>query len=313
MKKKLLALFITVAIFCIIFRNIDLNLFRDYVSRINFQYLAVALAYFFVYPLVGIERWRAMINLKYRLPFWDALKIYYIGETLNLALPSKAGDLSKGYFLKKAGISSFTYGMSSVFFEKLLDLLSVGFAFFIGLLFLKGGETIYPKIITILMFFLLIFFTFLNFDKMRWIKAILFKFKRRKLLKIFREITSFVGLIKRKHERFFLLGLMAVSILFWLGHLFQIFLFFKAANMEIRYSQVLFYVPIALIVASIPITIGGMGTRDLTLIGLLSAIAPREVIVLGGLLISLRYFVPASIGLLFIQDALEYVKIKRKK
>ena len=83
--------------------------------------------------------------------------------------------------------------------------------------------------------------------------------------------------------------------------------------MEIRYTQVLFYVPIALIVASIPVTIGGMGTRDLTLIGLLSPLAPREIIVLGGLLISLRYFIPASIGLLFIQDALEYVKIKRKK
>jgi uncharacterized membrane protein YbhN (UPF0104 family) len=88
----------------------------------------------------------------------------------------------------------------------------------------------------------------------------------------------------------------------------QIFFFFKAANMPISYAQVLFYVPVAILVSLVPITVAGMGTRDLTLIGLLSPLMPRELIVLGGLLISLRYFIPALVGACFIRDGLEFIR-----
>lgn len=313
MKKKLFALGITVLIFILIFKNIDIQAFRTAFLNINWFYLSLALGYFFIYPIVGIERWRWMINLKHHLSFSEALKIYYIGETLNVALPSKAGDLSKGYFLKKAGITSFTYGMSSVVFEKLLDLMALGFSFLIGFIFFRSETVVYPKFLLMIGSFFLLFIGVLSLDRMRWIRAVLYRMKRRKLLRKCIEITGFIRMIKRKHRSLFLLALIAVSILFWMGHLFQIFLFFKAANMDVHYSQVLFLVPIALIVAAIPVTIGGLGTRDLTLIGLFSAIAPKETILVGSLLVSLRYFIPAAIGLLFIQDAVGYIRSKQKR
>ncbi len=312
MKKKLFALGVTVLIFVLIFKNIDIPAFRSAFWNINWLYLSLALGYFFIYPIVGIERWRWMINLKHHLPFREAFKIYYIGEALNVALPSKAGDLSKGYFLKKAGITSFTYGMSSVVFEKLLDLMALGFAFLIGFIFFRNETVVYPKFLLVIGLFFLLFIGFLSLDRIRCIQALLYRMKRKKLLKKCIEVTGFIRMIKHTHRSFFLFALIAVSILFWMGHLFQIFLFFRAANMEVHYLQVLFLVPIALIVAAIPVTIGGLGTRDLTLIGLFSSIAPKETILVGSLLISLRYFIPASIGLFFIKDAVGYIRSKRK-
>jgi len=311
MKKRFIALFFTVLIFVLIFRSINFHAFLDSLYHLNYGYLMAALAYFLIYPFIGIERWRSMVNIRFSLKFWEAFKIYFIGESLNLALPSKAGDLSKGYFLKKAGVSSFSYGLSTVVFEKLLDLLSLGFAFIIGFLLIRGGGEFIGKTVSIIVLFALAFIFFILLDKMRFLRVILYKFKFKKMLRSFREIISFVRIIKKDHHRILFFSLILVSILFWLGHLFQIWLFFKAANMDITYIQVLFYVPIAIFVALVPITIAGMGTRDAMLIFLLQSFIPRETIVLGGLLITLRYFIPASFGLLFIKDAVEYIKIKK--
>jgi len=128
MKKKLAALALTILLFILIFKNINLRTFQEAALEINWNYLIPALLYFLIYPFIGIERWRRMVALRHSFRFRDAFKIYFIGESLNLALPSKAGDLSKGYFLKKAQVSTYAFGMSSVVFEKFLDILSLGFA-----------------------------------------------------------------------------------------------------------------------------------------------------------------------------------------
>jgi len=310
MKKRFISLFVTLIIFVLIFRSIDFQVFLESLRNLNVGYLIAALSYFLVYPFIGIERWRSMVNIRFSLKFWEAFKIYFIGESLNLALPSKAGDLSKGYFLKKAGVSSFSYGLSTVVFEKLLDLLSLGFAFIIGFLLIRSGGEFIGKTLSIIVLFAAAFILFLLLDKMRFLRVILYKLKLKKILRSFREVISFVRIIKKDHHRILFFSLILVSILFWLGHLFQIWLFFKAVNMDITYIQVLFYVPIAIFVALIPITIAGMGTRDAMLIFLLQSFIPRETIVAGGLLMTLRYFVPASFGLLFIKDAVDYTKIK---
>jgi len=313
MKKRFISLFVTLIIFVLIFRSIDFQVFLESLRNLNVGYLIAALSYFLVYPFIGIERWRSMVNIRFSLKFWEAFKIYFIGESLNLALPSKAGDLSKGYFLKKAGVSSFSYGLSTVVFEKLLDLLSLGFAFIVGFLLIRSGGEFIGKTLSIIVLFAAAFILFLLLDKMRFLRVILYKLKLKKILRSFREVISFVRIIKKDHHRILFFSLILVSILFWLGHLFQIWLFFKAVNMDITYIQVLFYVPIAIFVALIPITIAGMGTRDAMLIFLLQSFIPRETIVAGGLLMTLRYFVPASFGLLFIKDAVDYTKIKNSQ
>lgn len=311
MKKRLISLFVTLLILFLIFRNISLASFAQAVSHINYFYLTMALLYFLVYPIVGIERWRWMVMVRHPFDFWTALKIYFIGETLNLALPSKAGDLAKGYFLKKAHVTSFAYGMSTVIFEKFLDLLAIGSAFLIGFMMVGIQGDIVGKMFFLSGFFLACFIVFLFLDKMRFIRALLFRLKMRKLLKAFRELVSFVIEIRKKHRFFLFCALIVTSIIFWLGHFFQIWLFFRAANMPLSYPETLFYAPIAMMAAFVPFTIAGLGAREAVLIVLLQGLMPREVIVLGGLLLSLRYIVPALIGLFFVEDALGYVRSKK--
>jgi uncharacterized protein (TIRG00374 family) len=313
MKKKLVSLAITAFIFVLIFRSIDLDAFWDALSRIDYFYFFLALGYFLVYPLIAIERWRRMVLVRHPFRFRDAFRMYFLGQTLNLVLPSKAGDLARGYFLKKKKISSLYFGTSTIVLEKFLDLLSIGFAFIVALIFLGGGGQAVSKTLMIIAVLFVFFIFFLFLDKIRFFRVILYRSDLDRVHKAFMEAISFVRIMKRTHNTPLFLILIITSVLFWLGHLMQVFFFFKAANMDISYMEVLFYVPIAIFVGMIPVTVAGMGTRDAAFIFLMQDFIPRATIVLGGLLFSLRYILPALFGLFFIRDAMDYLSWDRRK
>ena len=86
------------------------------------------------------------------------------------------------------------------------------------------------------------------------------------------------------------------SIFFWAGHIFQIYLFILAANIDITYSQALLYIPLVLIISLIPVSIAGFGTREISLLYFFEGLTSPENIVLASLMISLRYFIPGFLG-----------------
>lgn len=311
MKLKLIAIIIPIAIFTVIFLNIDIELFYENLKNLNLYFFIPALLYFFVYPIIGIERWRLLINTKYNLDFKTAFRIYFIGETLNIILPSKAGDISKAYFVKKFKGYSASYAVSTVVFEKILDLLAISTIFMVGFLLAKSSFGFLDIIFGFVIFVSLVFVMFVYFDKITIIKNTVYKLNKQKLINIYEDISEFIKNIRNKKS--LLLSIVLISVLFWAGHLFQIYLFFHAANVEIPYIEVIYYVPIAIIVGLVPITVGGIGTRDATLLVLLGGIYPAESIVLAGLLISLRYFIPGIIGMFFIRNYNKYAQeIKNK-
>lgn len=310
-KLKLVAIFIPIAIFTSIFLYIDVSLFLENVKNVNLYFFIPAILYFFIYPIIGIERWRLIVNTKYNLDFKTAFKIYFIGETLNLILPSKSGDISKAYFVKKFKGYSASYAVSTVVFEKVLDLMSIAIIFMVGFSLTKSSLDFLDIIFGFIMLVTLIFLIFVFFDKIALIRNIIYKVNKQRLISIYKGISEFLKNIRSKW--LLLLSIVLMSLIFWAGHLFQIYLFFHAANLEIPYSEVIYYMPIVIIISLVPITIGGLGTRDATLLVLLSATYSAESVVLAGMLISLRYFIPGIIGMFFIKNYSKYVlEVKNK-
>lgn len=300
-----------VAILTSIFFYIDVSIFLENLRNINLYFFIPALLYFLIYPIVGIERWRLMVNTEYDLDFKTALKIYFIGETLNLILPSKSGDISKAYFLKKFKGYSISYAASTVVLEKILDLVSISIIFMVGFSLVKSSlyflDIIYGFIILVSLLFLL----FVFFDKITFIKTVIYKINKKILIDIYKDIIRFLKNIRT--NKLLMLGIILLSLIFWVGHLFQMYLFFHAANVELLFSEVIFYMPVVIIVSLIPITVGGLGTRDVTLLFLLGATYSAEGVVLAGMLISLRYFIPGIIGMFFIKNYSKYVSEVKNK
>jgi len=91
------------------------------------------------------------------------------------------------------------------------------------------------------------------------------------------------------------------SLLLWLAHLFQIWLFTVALSLHIPFTVCASLSAIALMAGQLPLTVAGLGTRDVALVVLLAAYVAPESAAAMGVLISTRNFLPPLIGLPFMR------------
>ena len=262
---------------------------------IDNEYFLYAITYFLVYPWFGILRWKKLVSICYQIRFLKAAKIYFFGEGLNLMLPSKLGDLSKAAFLKRYKICPLPYANGTVIYEKILDLLSIVTIFLVSFFFkedftLNNQDQIFTSIFILFLFIIIIFNLHRTGDVME-------SFAPVKYRNVVLSIINFLKFFKILKQNLFSIFLFLLfSILFWAGHIFQIYLFILAANIDITYSQALLYIPLVLIISLIPISIAGFGTREITLLYFFEDLTSPENIVLASLMISLRYFIPGFLG-----------------
>jgi len=275
--------------------KINANRFYKSLTLLDIQYFIFALTYFFIYPWFGIARWRKLVEEKYPLSFTQATKIYFYGEGINLMLPSKIGDLSKAFFLNNFKICPLSFANGTVVYEKILDLLSIIIIFLFSWLVVNNSIFDSDKyifaIIIFIVFSILIVFN-LHFFSIRIKELIPNRYKN--FSNAFTDFLEYFKLLKYNYRSVMIF--LIFSIIFWSGHMFQIYLFMIAANISITYTQVLFYMPIVIIISLVPITIAGFGSREVSLLYLLKDITDPENIILASLMISLRYFLPGIIG-----------------
>ena len=276
--------------------KLSLNAFFESLWLVNRNYFLYAIAYFFVYPWFGIFRWYKLVSNRYHISFSKAIKIYFFGEGLNLILPSKLGDLSKALYLKNYKISPFSYASGTVVYEKILDLLSIIIIFILSFL-LKGSLTLNNQNQIFASMFLISLVIILLFN-MHFLGDIILRLTPKNYRSSILSLLTFLKFFKTlKQDPFTILFFIFFSVLFWAGHMFQIYLFILAANIDITYSQVLLYMPVVIIISLIPISIAGFGTREISLLYFFENLALPENIVLASLMISLRYIIPGLFGL----------------
>jgi uncharacterized protein (TIRG00374 family) len=95
--------------------------------------------------------------------------------------------------------------------------------------------------------------------------------------------------------------IVTASVVIWIGSALQIYLLYSAVEQQVPIIFSIAVVPIAILVGMLPVTIAGMGTRDLAIVKLFSGYASTSAsISIGVLFFLLRYLVLALIGLPFI-------------
>lgn len=275
--------------------KLNIDEFLESFWLIERDYLLYAITYFLVYPWFGILRWKKLVSICYQIRFLKAAKIYFYGEGLNLILPSKLGDLSKAAFLKSNKVCPLPYANGTVIYEKILDLLSIITIFLYS--FLSKGDLTLNNQVQIFTSIFILFLCIITIFNLHRIGSIIENLAPVKYKNIVISILDFLKFFKILKQNFFSIFLfLFCSILFWAGHIFQIYLFILAANIDITYTQVLLYMPVVLIISLIPVSIAGFGTREISLLYFFEGFTSPENIVLASLMISLRYFVPGFLG-----------------
>lgn len=231
--------------------------FRSLTKLLSFKYLLPCFLCMGLNLLTGCARWRILLRAQnIFMKFKDVFKLILIGTFFNFAMPGGVGgDVIRGFYIAKHNHQAKTDSVVSVIMDRLVGLYSMVFmAVLAMLLFLK--ESIRNDELKIVLFLLTSFFVAFSFFWLIFFSKRLYKklpFKE-KFSKIYQSFSNF-----RQHRSIFLKSLLLSLV----SQIFSIS-FFVFAGHGLGYSEVpvsvyFFVVPLGFMIATLPLSIAGIG------------------------------------------------------
>jgi hypothetical protein len=296
--KKLLALALTVLVLAVLYTRIDARAMLAHLRGMRLGVFFLALLFFLPQVWVTAVRWCWMVADLLRMGTLESARLILAGKALNALLPSKLGETSKAFFLKAHAGVALPDGVALVLLEKVLDVAGLCVMLLAGLAFtMRWGtiETVSLGAGTGAIAVTVLIFT----QNTAWMRGWLAG-KPGIAARIHSLLESWDTILSQwKRERARLAGILLLSVALWFLHLAQIALFFLALRSEVPFRAIFAYVPVSIFIGLLPITIGGMGTRDSALIVLFAPWENAAVMAGVGILCSLRYWLDTLAGLPF--------------
>lgn len=304
-RKHLISLAISLALLGVLVWQVDAHQVWLVLRATDWWWFGAAMLFFLPQTWAIAMRWRFIAAPVAALSLAESWRQIVASNCLNLVLPSKMGDLAKGVFLYRQGHCRLDEGLHVVVFEKLLDLASLAAWMMIGWLVLRPeGAWIIPVLglgAVLVAGVSAVYFT--PFGARLVFSLLPGKLMSHpKLAKVRGLLDSGPRVMALVHatgaRRAIILGW---SLLIWFLHLAQIYCFFKCLGAVVTPLQVFAVMPIAIFAGLMPLTVAGVGVRDWALVALFQSPENPEAVLVGvGLLVSLRYIVPALGGLPFV-------------
>jgi len=301
--KRLISLFVSLAILGIIYWRIDLNGLLRVLKHCDGSWMTISLG--MVIPLTCITAWRLqqLMPLGSRLGFGEANRLILVASVLNMVLPSKMGDIAKAYFMKERGHLNASLSLSLVLFEKACDMLSL-------LLWCVFGLLLYPK--KDLLFWTMTLCValglglgFLLLSSPRFARSFFHLTLRiapealgariEKLEASWEQMLTYFWEDRIRAQK-----VAFTSIFLWFLHLLQIWFFILALKARAPFLANLALSPLAILAGLLPFTFAGIGTRDAALITFYQPFFNAPAAAALGVLCTSRYLLPAMAGLPFL-------------
>ena len=296
MKRKIkiaITIVITVIIFAVLFAKIDFSSVAKEISKANLGLIVFVVLLEFMVVLIKTIRWQKIMEaIGYKIQFRECWDLTMASFAFISITPSQLNDLAKGVFLKEKVPISKTAGtvLTERFFDVFLLALLVG----IGFLFFPRREittTFIVVILGLLTLLLLPHIKHTSFFKKCFSNSI-----REKTVNF---LLSMKIVTKKKN---FFLKIFGYSLIMWAISTAQVWVLFHSMGIDVPVLFVMGNMPIAIFISLIPVTLGGMGTRDAAIIYLFSGYASSAQLLGIGILYSfVRYWLFTIIGLFYLR------------
>lgn len=297
--RKLLYLTVSVGILGVLYWRIDTTQLLEVLASIDGPWLLLAVALFV--PLTLGSAWRLTLlapkgsGVRLR----EATRLTLAASAMNAVLPSKLGDITKAYFMRDHGLRSGAVALAVVILEKSLDLLALVAWCVLGLSIHRLGAG-RPPVGAAPMAVALVAGVAIT-GSPRFARGATWLLTRC-LPKGWRDrVHELSGAWQQLQTRLLTdrprsLRIASISILLWLLHLVQIWIFLLALGARIPFLVHLGLAPLAILAGLLPFTLAGVGTRDAALVFLYAPYVGPAAAAALGLLCTLRYVIPAIGG-----------------
>jgi len=293
---------IGIFLFVIILVKTDIEGILVNIKNVKLSYLAIAALFSFPVLLTKSYCWNYLKrrqNIHYNLK--DSFLMYGVGLYIGGITPGRIGEVSRILYLKKDN-HSFGKSLVSLILDRFSDVVFLlTFLFFGSLFFLSS---FYQQILIFITVVALLIFLLFIFLKSNLIKSLLKKIfyiiipdKYQKSWKV--NFQDFINDIKIYKFKDYLIAFF-LTALSWAFCYIQIFIVAQSVGIVVvpfLYLSVVF--AIISFINLIPISILGIGTRDMALIFFLSPfLIFKEQIIVFSSMVLLMYFFTTLIGLI---------------
>jgi len=298
MKIKKYIPIIGILIFIYILFKLDLGRVIDEIFNAKKSFLIIGFGLIFFTCITQTAKWFAIARVQMiKVPFWEAIKINLISAFYGFITPARLGSIIRANYLRKYNLGKIGKGLNNFFLDKILDLVSMVFFIAVFSVAFKEIFGISYFYYSLAIFFLLIFIIiiFRDKNKSKRILRIFYRFLPKKI-KIKAKDVFYSSYENIPKKRFFLLFFL-LNLFNWVVLFSSSYFIGLAVGIEIPFFYFLAIFPIAILVAQIPITISGLGTREVTLISLFGLLGVEAVKVFSMSLIGLVLgMIPIIIG-----------------
>jgi uncharacterized protein (TIRG00374 family) len=228
----------------------------------------------------------------------EAFRLTLVASALNVFLPAKAGDLIKSYFVATRSKTPAGVALSIVVYERLCDVFGlivwclVGWA--VGRPQIAGIGPVFWSLLGSVGAACAVLIS--SERAASSIKTLVGRALPHNRLRKVRDLADgWPGLLLalRGRRRW----IVCYSLALWLANLFQIWLFTVALSIRIPFTVSAGLSAVALMAGQIPLTLAGLGARDVVLVVLMARYTTPELAAAMGVLISTRGLLPPLIGL----------------
>lgn len=286
---------VTIAALVYLFLKIDLAAFVDNILETNIFVVLVGGIFVLFVMWLKVARWRLLIG---KGELWFLLKSYFVAMFFGAFTPSKIGDFVRGFHVRKKYGLSLTRSMSTVLYDRLLDVLCVfiyGVASFLFLFSTVGGDWSLFLLVMVGVVGIVISYFKLGYI-LRILLSIFGKLGGKKFKLSPEEISSEIEKISYKRKDIF-----AFSFVIWFLNYFLWWVFAWLLGFQVGLVHMFVALNIATVIGLLPITVGGFGARELSTVYLLTLYGYNQDMAFLFTILSttLGILIPAVVGAFF--------------
>jgi uncharacterized protein (TIRG00374 family) len=297
--KRAISVAVSAILLFALYRTLDIGLIGDALAKSDRLWLAVSVG--LIVPITVLRALRFMwVAPPGALPgLAEATRLTLAASALNVFVPLKAGDLIKSYFVARRTAISAGTAVAVIVYERVCDLFGLLFWCLLGWAVARHAlPRGWSVAIVPLLLLEALFATLLV--SMR--AATIWKSVTARILPgtgVLGKLHSFADgwpdllAVLQGRRRWILL----FSLVLWLAHLFQIWLFTVTLAAPVPFSACLSLAAVALLAGQLPLTVAGLGTRDVALVVVMAPYMTPETAAAMGVLMSTRNLLPPLLGL----------------
>ncbi len=262
-----------IALFALLLLSLDWPRIFNLMEDVKLGWLLLAGAFNLLFVLTKAVRWHSILRVQHiSYNFWRAIRVYQAGTFFALITPGRVGEVVKISFLKRELGIQHRIGLANVIMDRLLDLFTLSFTAIVFVLWHNApAEFLWPVILFCLTSVALTLAIFAR----KSVHGLLSLLNTIPIVKNL--LSSRIAAIEDLRKE--LVGLWRPLLIVPVLYSFAAYLLVYAGSyflsvaqgIQITPMQCAYCIAVTNVVALIPVTISGIGTRDLSMVYLFSS------------------------------------------